>query len=172
MMVEKNQPHPIEALLGSPCPFLLKVWPALAEDGIVVAPGSIDHICHRVETEERYPELKKSLEDWGELLPETIIGGRPIATFKLAEPIRFADQEIPCIEIPAPKAGRVYAEGWEHVEIVIEADFSAFMQQHPQVPFDLRAANKAINPELVRDYEGFAVKFHHHTLEYVIRYLD
>jgi predicted metalloenzyme YecM len=34
-----------------------------------------------------------------------------VATFKLKEPLVFGDRRIPCLELPAPKAGSPYPAG-------------------------------------------------------------
>ena len=114
-----------------------------------------DHLCWRCASKEEYIKicnLLKSGDGYGELLIESMIQGRPIATFKFCEPlkvdVKFAlldpeitDEtinvdpcrsdinlprstylrqfEIRCIEVPAPKPGRSYESGWEHVEFAI-----------------------------------------------------
>jgi len=59
------------------------------------------------------------LSEHGELLIESMIGGRPIATYRLTEPLTFRDFKIRCVEVPCPKPGRPYQSGWEHVEFAI-----------------------------------------------------
>jgi predicted metalloenzyme YecM len=48
----------IEGVLGDATPFLKKVFAALKKDNINVSEYELDHICYRVETVERYNELK------------------------------------------------------------------------------------------------------------------
>ena len=162
----------IDHLLGSPAPFLRRLFATLAADGLDVAGCELDHLCYRVETPERYAVLKAELAGLGELLSEKEIGGRPIATFELADPIRFGDRRIPCLELPAPKPGSPYPEGYEHAEFVIDRPFDDFMRSFPHLKFDTKGMHKGVNPEIRLIYEGFSVKFHHHSLAYVIRYLE
>lgn len=161
-----------EKILGPIIPFLDQIFHHLAEDKIDVDDYELDHICYRVESEERYLELKKLLSDYGELLTETIIGGRPISTFKLHTPYRYNKRKIYCLELPAPKEGSPYSEGYEHVEFVIQAPFQAFISQYPNLEFKTKGMQKPVNPEISRKYPGMSVKFHHHPIEYVIKYLD
>lgn len=159
-------------ILGDPIPFLEQIIASLEEDGIVVDEFQLDHICYRVETLERYEVLKKALTNLGDLLVESPIGGRPIATYKLHQAIVFENRKIDCLELPAPKEGSFYKEGYEHVEFVIKTSFEDFIKTYPKLSFKTKGINKKVNPEISLKYKNFAVKFHHHTLEYVIRYLD
>jgi predicted metalloenzyme YecM len=159
-------------LLPSAQPFLDHLFTRLAADQIDVQRFKLDHICYRVETEERYLALKEALKKEGTLLAESQIGGRPISTFILHEPIRFRERAIPCLELPAPKPGKAYAEGYEHVEFVIDEPFAAFMARYPHVTFDTKGMQKAVNADIRIQYPDGSVKFHHHSLEYVIRYLE
>lgn len=164
--------HPLEKSLGSISVFLKKVFSSLKKDGIDVSGYELDHICYRVETLERYHKLKKVLEKHGKLLSETIIAGRPIATYKLKELFIFRDKTIKCIELPCPKKSSPYQEGFEHVEFVINLSFQDFMKKYPSIKFETGASSKEVNPDIQIKYAGFSVKFHHNTLEYVIKYLQ
>lgn len=126
-----------------------------------MAPLACDHICYRVETLERYELLKIELAQIAMLAAETPVNGRPICIFTLHEPLVFEDQLIPCVELPAPKAASVYAEGWEHAEYVTGMPLDEFRSRHPDVSFDLRAANKKINPEIaLKVGDRYQAKFH------------
>ena len=161
-----------EQILGPITPFLDQIFQHLAEDQIEVKDFELDHICYRVETDERYLELKGLLAEHGELLTETEIGGRPISTFKLQVPYQYRNREIHCLELPAPKEGSPYPEGFEHVEFVIGEPFQNFMNRYPNLEFKTKGMQKSVNPEISRKYTGVSVKFHHHHIEYVIKYLD
>ena len=70
----------------------------------------MDHVCYRVETKAQYQEALAALVPaFGELLVESIIGGRPIATVALASPIEHEGYVVECIELPCPKRGSPYA---------------------------------------------------------------
>lgn len=162
----------IHNILGTPEPFLLEIFRNLKMDSVDISRCTLDHLCYRVETYERYSLLKTQLLEAGTLLTESEIGGRPIASFKLSQPIVFKNRAIDVIELPAPKKGSFYLEGYEHVEFVIDVDFETFIKKYPQVEFDKRAIKKPVNPEIIIKYGELSVKFHHQTLEYVIEFLD
>jgi len=164
--------HPIEKLLGDTTPFLEKIFAALEKDGVDVSWYELDHICYRTDTLEKYNELRHKFLEYGILLVEFQIGGRAISTFKLCEPIIFGERKIWCIELPSPKEGRFYPDGYEHVEFVINLEFNKFIELYPQVNFDTRAISKEVNADIIISYNGFSVKFHHNTLEYVIKHLQ
>ncbi|KAM9977186.1 hypothetical protein ACTFIR_011044 [Dictyostelium discoideum] len=147
----------------------------------------IDHICYRVSTNEFYNEKKKQLNQLGELLVETEIGGRMISTFKLNKPIQYKDKSIPLIELPAPKKNRINYDGLEHIEMVINEPFQSFVDNHPSPINDenlkfnwvLHALNKDINPDVECEFidprikneiRTISVKFHHQSLEEVVKY--
>lgn len=152
--------------------FLSHIFHTLEILKIDVSRLELDHVCYRVETLQRYEALKKMLETEAELLGEKMISGRPICTYKLKHPIRYEAREIWVLEIPAPKDGSPYKEGFEHVEFVIDTSFAEFMNIYPHISFDTKAIGKAINPDIWIEYDGARVKFHQNSLEYVVRYLE
>lgn len=164
--------HPMESILGPITPFLDRIFHLLDQDGIDISPYELDHVCYRVETEEEYERLKTLLQPLGEMLTEPLIGGRYIATFKMIEPIQYKERKIWCLELPSPKTGSPYKEGYEHVEFVIDKPFEEFMSLYSSLTFKTKGMSKEVNPEISRKYGDLAVKFHHHTIEYVIRYMD
>ncbi|MFK7979776.1 MAG: VOC family protein [Saprospiraceae bacterium] len=159
-------------LLGDSTPFLDHIFQYLSLKKVEVTSYELDHICYRVETEERYQYLKKKLIDLGELLTESQIGGRAIASIKLRKPILYKSRKIWLIELPAPKKGSFYQEGFEHVEFVINVPFEDFLKAHSHLNFLTKDLKKSVNQGVTLKETDFSVKFHHHTLEYVIRYLD
>ena len=54
----------------------------------------MDHICYRCESKEEYLFIISSLIKYGELLVESMIGGRPISVILLTQPIRYNSFEI------------------------------------------------------------------------------
>ena len=79
----------------------------------------IDHFCWRCTDVAEYARVKAAFCQVGECIVEGIIGGRPIATVTLHTPLVHAGFSIRNVEIPAPKPGRPYASGLEHVEVCI-----------------------------------------------------
>jgi predicted metalloenzyme YecM len=131
----------------------------------------LDHLCYRVETVERYHEMLHRFSESAQLLGETEINGRPIATFEFKEPLRTGGWRIPYLELPAPKDGSPYKEGLEHAEFVTIGDVGKFAEKHAGLPFDRAGMNKLINPELGLKLpaENLSVKFHEQPLGAVVR---
>lgn len=129
----------------------------------------IDHLCYRVENIFDYYYKKEIFAKLGELLIESEVGGRLIATYKLNRPIEYQGQKIFLIELPAPKKNSHYNLGFEHAEVVISHSFKQFMNNYPHLNFDLSALDKKFNPEIRLNLAlGVNVKFHHQSLEEVI----
>eukprot|EP01137_Pigoraptor_chileana_P020301 Opistho-2@493 len=161
----------IRAVLGDVDAFASRLIGHLSAAGVDVSRYEMDHVCYRVESNDEYLEKKKELNTIGQqLYGDAIIGGRPIATFKLNEPIRTNGKEVTCVELPSPKRGSPYKTGLEHAEFVIDESFEAFMARHPSLVFDLDAINKEINADVRLSFEDGAIsaKFHHMPLEKVM----
>lgn len=152
-------------------PFLDRLFAELATAGIDISSYPMDHVCYRVADMDRYEELKHA---WGRYVDgfvgyESVVNGRPISVFVLMYPPTIGNRLIPAIELPAPKEGSPYPEGWEHAEFVIEEPFEAFMERYPMLEFDKKGLSKTINPELgLKLGGGLQVKFHHLPLSRVI----
>jgi len=154
--------------LSDPSPFLCRLFAALAQDGINVDHLPLDHLCYRVETPEAFLAWKAHLANQGRSLGVHRINERPIATFKLHTPFTFQGRRIDVVELPAPKNGSPYPEGWEHAEFVVDEEPKAFAARYPQLIWDLSGADKPRNADVRLSYDGFSVKFHQRALEEVI----
>ncbi len=129
----------------------------------------LDHLCYRVETDERYVELFQLIGAKALMIGEVDVSGRQIATFEFDTPIETGGWRIPYLELPAPKAGSAYPEGLEHVEFVVIGDVEKFSSRHVELPFDRKGMGKLINPELALKTEQMSVKFHEQPLGAVVR---
>jgi|FLOH01.1.fsa_nt_gi uncharacterized protein len=158
----------INNVLGSPEAFLDQIMFNLARDSIDVSNFPLDHICYRVENVISYSLLKGDLSSIGTLLTEAVIGGRPISTFRLQKPIIYKERNIWLVELPAPKQGKPFTEGYEHAEFVIDMQFQDFMALYSRVPFQTTGMHKERNPDIERSYDGVNVKFHYQPLDKVI----
>ncbi len=159
-------------IIGDPTSFLDSIFQNLEKDKVDVANCELDHICYRVETLEKYISLKEKVGSIANLLTESLINNRPIATFKLEKPIIYKSRNIYLLEIPAPKKNSFYKEGFEHVEFVINESLSDWINLHQNITFDTKGMTKKVNPDVRIDYGNFSVKFHNFNLAYVIKYLD
>jgi len=128
----------------------------------------VDHACYRTQTLSEYEELKVVFSVSFNLLIESIIGGRPISTFKLSQPMRVNELFVDLIELPAPKPGKSYPKGYEHLEVVIDISFEELMTKYPTLDWDTSGTKKGLNPELQASFGTFNVKFHHNSLEHII----
>ncbi|HRH68366.1 MAG TPA: VOC family protein [Flavobacteriales bacterium] len=151
-----------------PSDLLQRLFAALRYGEVDVSAFELDHVCYRVADMGRYEALRTMLGRHGTLLGEHSIGGRPIVTFRLNEPFLFAGRSIEVIELPAPKPGSVYAEGFEHAEFVVDEEPLEFAKRYPLLNWDLSGASKAMNADVRLNYNGFSVKFHQRSLADVI----
>jgi len=162
-------------MLPNPSPFLSELLSQLE-----TVPGAldhlpIDHLCYRVESREHYLELKELLLANNELLVESPIKGRLISTFRMTQPFRHEEREIWLLELPEPKIGSPYPEGWEHAEFVTDrplAEFENWLIDELGVAssdIDRSGLGKPLNADLrLRLEGGLSVKFHELALDEVI----
>lgn len=136
--------------------------------GVEFPDHCIDHLCYRCSSQEIYQETKEEIQKYSTLLVESLIGGRNIATYKLHKPIVFENQSVDLIEVPSPKDGSPYEDGFEHFEVVIQESFQDFMQSHSDLNFSTKAMSKPINPDIKIRLNSGSIKFHHQSLEKVI----
>jgi predicted metalloenzyme YecM/RimJ/RimL family protein N-acetyltransferase len=154
--------------------FIVSLLNYLAEQGMTLDDHAIDHVCFRVESISSYEIFKRQIsgdqtcEFKGALLSETMINGRPIASFKLHEPIRVANQCIEVLELPSPKPSHHYPQGFDHIEVVIKQSFDEFTKSHPKLIFDTHGLSNLLNPEITLKTSFGVVKFHYRSLADVI----
>jgi predicted metalloenzyme YecM len=120
-----------------------------------------DTICYRVETNDRYDELKEQLAQAALLLNEVEINGRLIASYALEEPLEAGSQHyISYIELPQPKPGSAYSEGIDHVQFVTRLPLGQFRTKYQHLPFETKGLSSKLNPLLKLEGEEISVKFH------------
>ncbi|MNJ92627.1 hypothetical protein D3C87_103010 [compost metagenome] len=129
---------------------------------------SIDHLCFRAQSTESYHQFKKHFSQFASLLIESEVNGRLIATYKLHEAIMFHGYCIDLVELPAPKAGKVTPEGFEHVEVICDLPLAELQETYQHLKLDAGGLKKAFNQELEIEMSGCALKFHALSLESVI----
>jgi predicted metalloenzyme YecM len=161
--------NPLHPYFGDPAPFLQSILEGLAQNEVDVSGLEMDHICYRVADPARYLQLRKVLDQLGVLLSEITPSGREIATYALEMPILFKGKEIPLFELPAPRPDKVYPEGYEHVEFVVQELLDEFLSHYPGLSFDLSGMHKPVNPEVGLSFGNIAAKFHTRALRDVIR---
>ncbi|UXB12298.1 VOC family protein [Aeromonas dhakensis] len=159
--------HPLDTTLGPMAPFVCQLLTELDELAIHPAAIEVDHLCYRAATLVEYQTLKGLLATHGDLLVEGMIGGRPIATYRLLQPVPHAHGSVPCIELAAPKPGRSHQAGLEHIELVVPS-LDALLAAHPEVAFKTGNLNDERNPDVAVMLASGQIKFHLRTLAEVI----
>ena len=162
----------LKDIVGDYTKFLDDILRRVADQGFDLGDFiQIDHMCYRTTSADNYAEKKLELTAAAVLLGETTVNGRPISTFRLRQPVMHATWRIDAIELPAPKAGSTHQEGLEHVEFVLYDDIPTFLEKYTGKPFEMRAADRGINPEIGLQLGDLSVKFHLLNLPTVV-YLE
>lgn len=133
-----------------------------------VSRWQIDHLCFRTESEEDYVVTKTLITEFADLLIESPINGRLIATYKLRKEILCGDHFVDVIEVPAPKAGRPYARGLEHMEVVVDEPLENLRGRYAHLEWDDRNIAHPSNADISLCFGGASVKFHTEPLEKII----
>lgn len=155
-------------VITDPLFFLEDLFSKLEDIGLTVDSYELDHICYRVNSVDEYKLKKNELQDFGELLVESMVGGRLISTFKLHEPIVFRNRKIFLIELPSPKAQHSYKSGLEHVEFVTKLPLHKLIERYPQYSFEIFGIHKKINADVTLKLGDYCIRFHNQSLEEVI----
>ena len=159
--------HPLDTTLGPMAPFvgqlLAELTPLMGEITIPV----VDHLCYRAASLPEYLSLKAELARHGVLLVEGMIGGRPIATYRLHQPLCWQALSVPCIELAAPKPGRSHQAGLEHIELVVPS-LHELVANHPGLPFKTGNIDDGRNPDVGLMLPSGQIKFHLRPLSEVI----
>lgn len=152
--------------------FLNEVTAETCSLGLLSPLLEIDHVCFRIETLGEYRTIVARMKEYGTIIADSMINGRPITTVKLQEPIVYSNWKISCIELPCPKTGSHYPRGWEHIEVVIgdtengclnnKTLLETFILSHTTIEFDRRAIDKDVNADvsMTTSNKIFSVKFH------------
>ncbi len=156
-------------IITDPHVFLEKLFGMIEDIDLDVDKYFLDHLCFRVASEAEYQEKKKELINHGELLIESMVNGRMIATFKLHSPIVFKNRKIDVLELPAPKPGHSYQSGLEHVEFVTKDPLQKIVDRYPQYAFEVFGIHKKINADITLKLGEYCIRFHNQTLEDVIK---
>jgi predicted metalloenzyme YecM len=156
----------VDAVLGDTATFIGRVVSGLrAEHGLDVSMFQLDHVCFRCVDNREYLQIRDRLREHGNVVIESMIGGRPISVFELTSPIVGHGFSVQCVELACPKPGRSHAAGLEHAEFVVGVHPKAFAEQHPSIRWNWKAAEKMVNPDVCVDVGGtLSAKFHQDSL--------
>lgn len=162
----------LKQIIGDYSQFLEDILSRVTDEGFDLSDFvQIDHICYRTTSLDNYEAKKSELSQVAKLLGENMINGRPIATFRLNEPIIHSPWRIDAVELPAPKAGSEHQEGLEHIEFVLYDDIPTFLEKYKGKSFKMAAADRGVNPEIGLQLGELSVKFHLLNLPTVV-YLE
>jgi hypothetical protein len=148
-------------------PFVSQLLAELAASGVTIQQPYVDHLCYRAATLAEYRTLCAVLAEAGTLLVEGMIGGRPIATYQLHQPVQAGEGRVPCIELAAPKPGRVHQAGLEHIELVVSS-LQDLVARYPEQPFKTGNMLDTRNPDIGLVLPSGQIKFHLRSLAEVI----
>jgi predicted metalloenzyme YecM len=162
----------LERVIGDYPTFLDDILGRVEDEGFDLGDFvQIDHMCYRTVSAKNYEAKKAELASVARLLGETMVNERPISTFRLNRPVIHTPWRIDAIELPAPKPGSEHKEGLEHVEFVLYDDIPTFLKKYEGKPFEMKAADRGINPEIGLQLGELSVKFHLLNLPTVV-YLE
>mmetsp|Transcript_16822 Transcript_16822/g.33574 ORF Transcript_16822/g.33574 Transcript_16822/m.33574 type:complete len:204 (-) Transcript_16822:41-652(-) len=186
-----SSPLTLNSILGSVPAFIDACHAELTRCGFD-APSlgcEMDHVCYRTETTAEYRAVLDALVPAaGEVLVESMIGGRPIATVRLHRPVSHGGYSVSCVEVPCPKEGSPYRSGLEHAEIVVgsmddgvegNARVRAFVEECERLglgfKFKTGAMNKEVNADVshafaLEDGRRATIKFHARPLYEVVEW--
>jgi uncharacterized protein len=127
-----------------------------------------DHLCLRTATNEEYRHFKNELSDYGKLITEAVVNGRPISTFKLNTPVNTSHHIVGVIELASPSTTSRYETGFEHAEFIVRETLGTFISKYPHCHF-VKKGDQDFNRQLrLTINEKMQAKFHHTTLERII----
>jgi hypothetical protein len=155
----------VNSVLGDVEGFISSAFAHMEESGIDPAEYPLTHLCYRVATLEEYEAKKEALSQLGEPIQEFEAEGRPYMTFKLHQPIAFGDHKVDLIALPAPKAGKAYQTGLQHVAFLTDMPLPDLLKKYPDVQFDTLEVDRPVHKELKIHFDDLVVKFHNESLE-------
>jgi phosphoglycolate phosphatase-like HAD superfamily hydrolase/predicted metalloenzyme YecM len=167
----------VATIFGNPVPTIQVILDELISLGFDLSNQNsftIDHLCYKPSTLTLYENYKQQLQQYSLLLllTETMINGRPIATYKLHEPIQVGHFHIPLFELPAPKlhGDQSTYDHYDHIEIVVHQEsLQDLHKRFSHLEWNLSNKDKIINPDITLRLKSGLVKFHPSSLEEVIK---
>ena len=156
-----------------------------------------DHAALRVNNSQTAQLLADEFSQYGDIISNNMINGRPILIIKLAEPLVMGKMNIQCVELPFPSDKAYPVEGWEHIELVFpsqaktsEAFVAELIEHAPQLAKIIVAdsANtcksehnikvklsspkgdneRLANPTIAFKANGICVKVHPHDIQTIL----
>lgn len=150
----------------------------------------MDHICVRLNSDHDVTALSLELGEIAQKISAVNVNGRVIQIFQLHEPLQVGMWQTRGLELPFPKYGRFYSEGWEHVEFVVPglintmkdlksffaASFPHLLDSKHVESYQLKLdepqaeGDQDPNPTLAVTSSGAGIKFHALPIQQVVGY--
>ncbi|MGF1775568.1 VOC family protein [Vibrio nomapromontoriensis] len=151
-----------------------------------------DHIAMRINDADVAKAAHQEWLQYGRVISEATINGRPIIVMQFEQPIVTKVGEIECLELPYPAQNKSHpVEHWEHIEFVVPSQAITaedFLQDLiAQFPgFADKIANlktsgismklssphgegeRLANPTVAFKYDGVCIKLHPHSLRNIV----
>ena len=126
---------------------------------------TISHLAFRTNSISDYITLRNYLETYAAANAENFWNGRPISKLLLKQPIRFADgKDVELIELIPPPHQRVYPMGFEHLGLVVNADFAKFQARYNTAFTGQQFQSEECRPLYIRFDDYSHVKFYTKSL--------
>ncbi len=169
--------------------FSRKLTSALEELGIMEECKDllIDHICVRLKNNNDVAELKNELSGFGQIISSVEVNGREISILQLSQPLQLGFWQTYGVELPYPKQNHDYADGWEHIEFVLNDAENTMdgvrraLQEKFKLDFDLLKSkynysedephaegDQLPNPTIGLKVNGVGIKFHAKPIQEVV----
>jgi predicted metalloenzyme YecM len=124
---------PIEEIIGDYQAFAVQQRDRLLTRGIDIAPYELSHIAYRVPEWDQYVRVRTQLERHARANRENVWNGRPISLIVFDHLEVLDGKALPMIELIPPVHQRVYRMGCEHLGVVVDDGFDAFVETHKPV---------------------------------------
>lgn len=151
-----------------------------------------DHIALRINDAELAKAAHQAWLEYGKVISEAQINGRPIIVLEFDNAVQSHDWSIECLELPYPAIGKTHPiEDWEHVEFVVPSNAltaEAFLQDlyelFPNLERQLEKAKqrgvkvklsspkgegeRLANPTVAFKLNNICIKLHPHSLKNIV----
>ncbi|MCL1124337.1 VOC family protein [Shewanella surugensis] len=105
---------------------LVQSWPSFSkkiqsfmdELGFTALKLNCDHAAIRINHLDIAEQLKNHAHEYGQIISENNINGRPILIIQLNQALIIGDVNVHYLELPFPNDKHYPVEGWEHIELV------------------------------------------------------
>ncbi|WP_299005553.1 VOC family protein [uncultured Shewanella sp.] len=117
-----TSPLSFSNLLHSWPSFCKKIQSFMNELDISTYPFECDHVAIRINQLTDALQLKNNVHEFGDIISENIINGRPILIIKLHHSLHLGALTIDYLELPFPSEKRYPEQGWEHIELIFPSN--------------------------------------------------